>query len=288
MMMARLGALSLGAVLAVLGGAVSAREVQVVVFAPTDPTEREAAPGARAPDRGLAQGESAQTRMGEPATRTAGFTPIAVPGWLRSALAGRREPADFSSAALPARIGCTLEPYRPHRWLSREMQRRRARYYDLMADAACEAGVPTHLFDALVLEESRYDPAARSPAGAAGLAQLMPGTAAQLGVRDGSNVAENLRAGARYLRSQLDAFGRYDLALGAYNAGPGRIRRYGGLPPFRETRAYVANVLRTARTTLERHSGVIETGASAPAADLGRHVALTRYGQTSPIVPKPR
>lgn len=81
-----------------------------------------------------------------------------------------------------------------------------------------------------------------SPAGARGLAQLMPDTARALGVAiDDAN--ENLDGGARYLLTQLDSFGSIDLALAAYNAGPEAVRRYGGVPPYAETRAYVARVL---------------------------------------------
>ncbi len=81
-----------------------------------------------------------------------------------------------------------------------------------------------------------------SHAGAIGLAQLMPNTAAQLGV-DPYQPAENVKGGARYLREQLDAFDSVRLALAAYNAGPHRVRQFGGIPPFRETRAYVDRIL---------------------------------------------
>ncbi|VWX51032.1 hypothetical protein NOVOSPHI9U_370036 [Novosphingobium sp. 9U] len=79
------------------------------------------------------------------------------------------------------------------------------------------------------------------------MSQLMPGTARQLGVANPWNVLENLRGGARYLRAQLDEFKRYDLALGAYNAGPGRIRQYGRVPAFRETLGYVSTILQDVR-----------------------------------------
>jgi soluble lytic murein transglycosylase-like protein len=131
-----------------------------------------------------------------------------------------------------------------------EAERRRAQYFPLVMAIACEAGVPGHLLDALIAQESRYNPAAFSQKGAAGLTQLMPGTAAGLGVSNRFDVVQNLRGGARYLRTQLDEFGSYDLALGAYNAGPGRVRQYKSLPPFRETLMYVKTILNDVRTAL--------------------------------------
>lgn len=91
--------------------------------------------------------------------------------------------------------------------------------------------------------ESRYCPEAVSPKGAAGLGQLMPATAEMLGV-DPKIPSENLLGTAAYLREQLDVFGTLELALAAYNAGPGAVRRYEGVPPYKETQAYVAEVSR--------------------------------------------
>jgi hypothetical protein len=99
------------------------------------------------------------------------------------------------------------------------------------------------LIDAVIWQESRWNPAAISPAGARGLAQLMPTTARQLAVNAGDPAA-NLEGGARYLRMQLDAFdGDIEKALAAYNAGPARVERAGGIPRIRETQNYVAAIL---------------------------------------------
>ncbi|NBC37288.1 transglycosylase SLT domain-containing protein [Novosphingobium sp. FSY-8] len=119
-----------------------------------------------------------------------------------------------------------------------------------MAEAACEAGVPAPLFDALIIQESRYNPVAISPKGATGLAQLMPTSARILGVRNILDPRENMRGGARYLRSLLDEFGRFDLALAAYNAGAGRVRARGRVPRITETIHYVSNILVTMRRQL--------------------------------------
>lgn len=129
--------------------------------------------------------------------------------------------------------------------LSNLTQVRRTVLYPAIALAACAEGVPPALLDALIARESRYNPAAISPKGAIGLTQLLPATASALGTGNPWSTYANLKGGARYLRQQLDTFGRYDLALAAYNAGPGSVRRHRGVPPFAETRGYVDNVLAT-------------------------------------------
>ena len=99
------------------------------------------------------------------------------------------------------------------------------------------------LIEALVWQESRWRHDARSPVGARGLAQLMPGTARDLGVNPDDPFA-NLEGGARYLREQIDRFdGDLEKALAAYNAGPGRVLRAGGIPRIRETQLYVAAIM---------------------------------------------
>ena len=104
--------------------------------------------------------------------------------------------------------------------------------------AARRHGVPEDLFLRLVQQESGWNPGARSHKGALGLAQLMPGTAARLGVNP-ADPNQNLDGGARYLAQQYRTFGSWPLALAAYNAGPGAVQKYGGIPPYRETQNYV-------------------------------------------------
>jgi soluble lytic murein transglycosylase-like protein len=114
---------------------------------------------------------------------------------------------------------------------------------DRIAELSAKYDVSPQLLEALVWQESRWRHDAVSPAGARGLAQLMPGTARQLGV-DSANPHANLEGGARYLREQLDTFGGdVEKALAAYNAGPGRVHRAGGIPAIRETQTYVAAIM---------------------------------------------
>ena len=110
--------------------------------------------------------------------------------------------------------------------------------------AAASNGIDPALLKSLVSQESGFNPSARSGAGAVGLTQLMPGTAASLGVTNPLDPAQSLQGGAKYLREQLDRFGGDEqLALAAYNAGPGAVQKYGGVPPYAETQNYVNSVM---------------------------------------------
>ena len=115
--------------------------------------------------------------------------------------------------------------------------------YKPMAEAAARKyGIPTDLFNRLVQQESNWNPRARSHAGAIGLAQLMPFTARKLGVNP-HDPKQNLEGGARYLKQQYNKFRSWRLALAAYNAGPGAVQKYNGVPPYKETRNYVKKIL---------------------------------------------
>jgi soluble lytic murein transglycosylase-like protein len=110
--------------------------------------------------------------------------------------------------------------------------------------AAAQAnGLDPALLAGLIKQESGFNPTAGSPAGARGLAQLMPATAAGLGVTNVLDPVQSINGGAKYLKQQLDAFGG-DItnALAAYNAGPGAVKRFGGIPPYAETQNYVRAV----------------------------------------------
>ncbi|MFY9239808.1 MAG: transglycosylase SLT domain-containing protein [Roseovarius sp.] len=138
----------------------------------------------------------------------------------------RLQPAKINT---PTKWGDESEPYDG---------RYRGEYLTLAKAAARKHNVPEDLFLRLVQQESNWKPTALSHKGAIGLAQLMPGTAAYLRV-DPHDPKQNLEGGARYLAKQYREFGSWRLALAAYNAGPGAVKKYGGVPPFSETRNYV-------------------------------------------------
>jgi len=115
-------------------------------------------------------------------------------------------------------------------------------YYQMAIDMAARYDIPKQIYFNLVTAESNWDPLITSPRGAIGLAQLMPGTAEELGVNPW-DALDNLDGGARYLRQQYERFGTWKLALAAYNAGPGAVERYGGIPPYPETEEYVEKIL---------------------------------------------
>jgi cell wall-associated NlpC family hydrolase len=124
-------------------------------------------------------------------------------------------------------------------------------YAALFTQAAQRHGVSPTLLAAVAKQESGFDARAVSPAGAQGLMQLMPATAAGLGVANSFDPAQAVDGAARLLKDLLGEFGRVDLALAAYNAGPGAVKRYGGIPPYPETQHYVPAVL-SHKASLER------------------------------------
>jgi soluble lytic murein transglycosylase-like protein len=192
-----------------------------------------------------------------PATPPQTITSMPVPRWMKESKVAATASIQAASQMVPSKINlpCQSSSYTPTKRLPAEAERRRSTWYSIMAATACDAGVPVHLFDALIMQESRYNPAALSPKGAAGLAQLMPASARYLGVSNIWNPTENMRGGARYLRQLLDEFGRFDLALAAYNAGPARVRSTGRVPRIHETIAYVSAILLTMRDQLAGRSG---------------------------------
>jgi len=145
--------------------------------------------------------------------------------------------------------------------------------------SAAAAGLsPTQfrcLFQALIKQESRFNVAISSPVGAYGLTQLMPGTASDMGV-DRTVPLENLRGGAKYITIQLRRFGNIPHALAAYNAGPGRVLEYGGVPPFVETQGYVRNVTKYYNEYLSVVGGVAALGTLSSS-----DMTLAEYSNTA-------
>jgi soluble lytic murein transglycosylase-like protein len=120
---------------------------------------------------------------------------------------------------------------------------RAARYDALIEENAAAHGVSPRLVRAVIQQESGFNPNARSLKGAMGLMQLMPGTAAELGVTDPYSPSENIRGGVAYLKGLLVKFEQnVELALAAYNAGPTAVTKYGAIPPYRETQNYVTRI----------------------------------------------
>jgi hypothetical protein len=143
-----------------------------------------------------------------------------------------------------------------------------ATYRQLVFDGATGGGVPPIVLAALLQAESGYNRWAVSPVGAQGIAQFMPATAAGMGLRDPFDPTQAIPAAGRLLGGHLRRFGSIPLALAAYNAGPGAVQRYGGVPPFAETRAYVARIMALAG----------DPTMIGPAATGGGDVTLVRMG----------
>ncbi len=114
-----------------------------------------------------------------------------------------------------------------------------------LTDASTASGIDRDFLESVIHHESGFNPKAVSPKGARGLMQLMPDTATQLGVKDSFDPGQNIKGGTAYLKQLLDLYhGDAQKALAAYNAGPYRVNQYKGVPPYRETRAYVAGIIR--------------------------------------------
>ncbi|HPY96675.1 MAG TPA: transglycosylase SLT domain-containing protein [Candidatus Cloacimonadota bacterium] len=132
--------------------------------------------------------------------------------------------------------------------LPKTLMARLDRYEPIINKAADKYDIDKSLIKAVIAQESYGNHKAISPVGAKGLMQLMDGTANDLGVKDPFNPEENIMAGAKYLKQQLNKFKSNELALAAYNAGPGNVTRYNGVPPFKETKNYIRNVMRFKNT----------------------------------------
>lgn len=278
-------------------GAVSARDVELlqfdgvaardfVIHAGPSPVPDNVGPVRLVTD--LSTALSADfAQIGAPAIANS-FAPtsvIKVPEWMRRGIARPRlAPIVTFSPRLSA--GCGDARYRPRIDLVMSIERRRARLFPLIAAIACEHQLPVGLFVALIWQESRYQVDARSPRGAMGLTQLMPSTADYAGVSDPWDPVENLRGGARYLRMQIDEFGRIDLALAAYNAGPGRVRPHRRIPRIRETIDYVQKITAAWANAEQRSEERIPTALPPVGRNSFHGAVIADYTSTSVANPR--
>jgi len=150
------------------------------------------------------------------------------------------KPSDPAATATYAIAGTTSTGFRSTRYATNP----KSRAYDSLIEAnAARHGISADLVRAVIQAESAFNPLARSHKGAMGLMQLMPATAAELGVDDPYDPAQNIAGGTAYLKGLLNRYsGNEELALAAYNAGPGAVEKYGAVPPYRETRNYVMKI----------------------------------------------
>lgn len=134
----------------------------------------------------------------------------------------------------------------------------------IIKNAAMRYGVEAALVKAIIHTESAFNPNARSPVGAMGLMQLMPGTARDMGVSNAYNPNQNIDGGVKYLAWLQRQFSNLDHVIAAYNAGHGNVKKYGGIPPFRETRNYVQSVNARLRTLYRKEAGLMTASSGTP------------------------
>ncbi len=217
-----------------------------------------------APSAGVSAGELAiaqrvqQLQAMIEQTRQSAVTGI-VPGAATSGSATEAQPTAFASALQAATTANTAVPAA---YAGTTGAAQSTPYDALIEQASQRYGVDPAVLHGLIQQESGFDPNAQSSAGASGLTQLMPGTASSLGVANPLDPAEAIEGGARYLSQMMSEFGGSATdALAAYNAGPGAVKQYGGVPPYAETQSYVTKVLGYAEAYRQSHP--VSAGALA-------------------------
>jgi hypothetical protein len=200
---------------------------------------------ARIPEAGVVLDGLIVTRQTDAAAQACAPPPPVPEVYYKPPERLKESPTTYSAvlAAQPEVVAIYAERIKSYNGRLNDAQAQKIAY--CLLDKSDRYGVDPRFVFALVLQESRFNPTAVSRSGAQGLGQLMPGTAAGLGVKDSFDIEQNLDGSVRYISDQLRTFGRYSLALAAYNAGPNAVRKYNGVPPYRETQNYVSIVWRT-------------------------------------------
>ncbi len=178
-----------------------------------------------------------------------------------TAAATQASAGSFSSALAQASASSQAPVATASSYTSGAGEAQSSQYEALIAQSAQRYGLDPAVLHGLIQQESDFNPSSESSAGAAGLTQLMPGTAASMGVANPLNPAESIEGGARYLSGLMSQFGGNTTdALAAYNAGPGAVQQYGGVPPYAETQDYVTKVLGYAQAWRQAHPETTSTG----------------------------